>query len=85
MCWKVQQSNIIMAEQHEGENMSESTLNTPPERRYEVHKIDLPLSCPMPSMSGWDAHPRVFLDIEQNGEILCPYCGALYVLMDDKA
>lgn len=81
----VQQNNIIMAEQHEGENMSESTSNTPTERRYEVHKIDLPLSCPMPSMSSWDAHPRVFLDIEQNSEILCPYCGALYVLIGDKA
>jgi len=45
----------------------------------------LPLSCPMPSMSGWDAHPRVFLDIEQKGEILCPYCGALYVLVDGGA
>jgi uncharacterized Zn-finger protein len=35
-------------------------------------------------MSGWDAHPRVFLDIEQKGEILCPYCGALYVLNDKE-
>ncbi len=57
--------------------------NTPPERRYEVHKADLPLSCPMPGKSHWDAHPRVFLDIEEKGEVLCPYCGALYVLVDD--
>ncbi len=56
---------------------------TPPERRYEVHQADLPLSCPMPGQSHWDAHPRVFLDIEQKGEILCPYCGALYVLVAD--
>ena len=65
--------------------MSGSISNTPPERRYEIHKIDLPLSCPMPSMSGWDAHPRVFLKIDEKGEVLCPYCGALYVLMNDKA
>ena len=65
--------------------MCGSISNTPPERRYEIHKIDLPLSCPMPSMSGWDAHPRVFLKIDEKGEVLCPYCGALYVLMDDKA
>ena len=65
--------------------MSESISNPPPERRYEINKIDLPLSCPMPSMSGWDSHPRVFLEIDEKGEVLCPYCGALYVLMDDKA
>ncbi len=53
------------------------------ERRYEVKKSDLPLSCPMPGSSAWDSHPRVFLDIEQKGEILCPYCGAQYVLIDD--
>lgn len=52
------------------------------ERRYEVTKQDLPLSCPMPSMVGWNAHPRVFLDIESKGEILCPYCGTRYVLVD---
>jgi uncharacterized Zn-finger protein len=64
--------------------MSEQQPNTPPERRFEVQRSDLPLSCPMPSMSGWVAHPRLFLDIEQKGEILCPYCGALYVLNDQK-
>ncbi len=65
--------------------MSKSTTNTPAERRYEIHRSDLPLSCPTASMSAWDAHPRVFLDIERTGEVLCPYCGAVYVLIDDKA
>ena len=64
--------------------MTKQHSNTPPERRYDVKRSDLPLSCPMPSMSGWYAHPRVFLDIEQQGEILCPYCGALYVLVDGE-
>jgi len=64
--------------------MSGSTTNTPTERRYEIHKSDLPLSCPRPSMPAWDAHPRVFLDVEQKGEVLCPYCGAVYILMDDE-
>jgi len=53
-----------------------------PERRYEVTKSDLPLSCPRPGESHWDQHPRVFLDIEKTGEVLCPYCGAYYVLTD---
>ncbi|OGI37644.1 MAG: hypothetical protein A2V91_00615 [Candidatus Muproteobacteria bacterium RBG_16_64_10] len=50
------------------------------ERRYEVTRADLPLHCPMPGMRLWDAHPRVYLAIENTGEARCPYCGALYVL-----
>ncbi|PLX54491.1 MAG: hypothetical protein C0629_17470 [Chromatiales bacterium] len=34
----------------------------------------------MPGMTAWNSHPRVFLPIEQTGEAICPYCGALYVL-----
>jgi uncharacterized Zn-finger protein len=26
----------------------------------------------------WNAHPRVFLDIERTGEAMCPYCGTRY-------
>lgn len=48
--------------------------------RYEVTRNDLPLSCPMPSMTLWNSHPKVFLPIEASGEAKCPYCGALYVL-----
>ncbi|HET8900106.1 MAG TPA: zinc-finger domain-containing protein [Rhodanobacteraceae bacterium] len=52
-------------------------------RRYEVTRSDLPLSCPMPEMMLWNAHPRIYLPIEgDGGESLCPYCGALYVLRD---
>lgn len=53
------------------------------EKRYEIHRADLPLSCPMPEMKIWNAHPRVYLDIEQNGEVLCPYCGATYTLVEN--
>ena len=49
---------------------------------YEVRSTDLPLSCPMPNMTLWDAHPKVYLDIQSNGEVSCPYCGALYVLVE---
>lgn len=54
-----------------------------PERlsRYvEVTEDDLPLHCPTPGMSLWNAHPRVFLPIEETGEALCPYCGTQYRL-----
>jgi uncharacterized Zn-finger protein len=51
------------------------------QNRYEVTRADLPLSCPMPGMRLWDAHPKVYLAIEDEaGESVCPYCGAHYVL-----
>ncbi len=49
-------------------------------RDIEVTAQDLPLHCPMPSMLLWNAHPRVFLPIEQTGDALCPYCGTRYHL-----
>ncbi|ROR29604.1 zinc-finger domain-containing protein [Inmirania thermothiophila] len=53
-------------------------------RRYEVTRADLPLSCPMPGMSVWNSHPRVYLPIAEapDGRVRCPYCGAEYVLVD---
>ena len=53
------------------------------QQRYEVHRGDLPLSCPSPSMALWNSHPRVYLPIEaEGGTSTCPYCGAQYVLID---
>ena len=52
--------------------------------RYEITKADLPLHCPMPGMSLWNSHPRVFLEIEEHGSAKCPYCGADYVLVESK-
>ena len=53
------------------------------ENRYKVTSADLPLSCPMPGMSLWNSHPKVYLPIEHTGEAKCPYCGADYALRDD--
>ncbi len=53
------------------------------ENRYAVTRADLPLSCPMPGMSLWNSHPKVYLPIEDKGTVKCPYCGADYVLVDD--
>ncbi len=54
------------------------------EKRYTVHRADLPLSCPTPEMALWNSHPRVYLPIESepNGEAACPYCGSVFVLAD---
>jgi len=51
---------------------------------YEVIRSDLPLHCPMDGMSLWNSHPRVYLPIEDKGAAKCPYCGADYVLVDEK-
>ena len=58
------------------------TMQANTENRYEVTRADLPLSCPMPAMSLWNSHPKVYLPIEKTGSATCPYCGALYVLKD---
>jgi len=47
---------------------------------YDVTVADLPLSCPMPQMSLWNSHPRVYLAIEKTGWAKCPYCGAEFNL-----
>ena len=51
-------------------------------RHIEVTAQNLPLHCPMPDMLKWNAHPRVYLEIEKTGEALCPYCGTSYKLTD---
>ena len=52
------------------------------ENRYDIGHRDLPLSCPMPGMSLWNSHPKVYLAVEATGSAKCPYCGAVYVLKD---
>lgn len=50
------------------------------EHHYTVTTADLPLSCPMPGMSLWNSHPRVYLAVEATGWAKCPYCGAEFSL-----
>src|SRR3546814_14121815 len=52
------------------------------QQRYAVHRSDLPLSCPLPSMGLWNSHPRVYMAIEtQGGESDCPYWREHFVLV----
>ena len=46
---------------------------------------DLPVFCPNPAMPLWSSHPRVFLDITDEGEAKCPYCGTIYILRGPAA
>lgn len=52
-------------------------------RTYEIHRKDLPLSCPTDEMILWNAHPKVYLPIEKTGKEICPYCGSCFILQDD--
>ncbi|MFC3874451.1 zinc-finger domain-containing protein [Neisseria musculi] len=45
-----------------------------------VTPYDLPLHCSGPQNEVWNGHPRVFLPIQSNGAIECPYCGVVYRL-----
>jgi uncharacterized Zn-finger protein len=47
---------------------------------YEITAAELPLHCPMPEMSLWNSHPRVYLPVEATGKAKCPYCGAEFIL-----
>ncbi len=44
----------------------------------EVTAADLPLFCSAPSTAQWAGHPRVYLPVEETGEIVCPYCSVRY-------
>ena len=50
---------------------------------YEVTKDALPLHCPMPETSLWNSHPRVYIPLQETGEYRCPYCGAVYRLVEE--
>lgn len=52
------------------------------EKKVAVNRVDLPLSCPLPNQKLWNAHPRVYLPVEDEGGASCPYCGTHYVLSD---
>jgi len=63
----------------DAKNESLEYANT--QKQVEVSRADLPLSCPQPKQKLWNAHPRVYLPVEDNGEVNCPYCGTHYILL----
>jgi len=53
--------------------------------RVVVSRKDLPVYCPPADASLWNAHPRVYIPVEENGgQARCIYCGTLYVLEDEE-
>ncbi len=57
---------------------------TPNDRRaIEISRSQLPLHCPTTDMSLWNSHPRVFLPVEEKGQVTCPYCGTEFLLKNN--
>ncbi len=57
-------------------------VSTSEESVFHIKKDQLPLHCPLPEMSLWNQHPRVYLPIESTGKSKCPYCGSEFILED---
>lgn len=55
------------------------------QKKIDITSHDLPLSCPTPEQSLWNAHPKVYLPIEKTGEAACPYCGTDFHMVDFQA
>jgi uncharacterized Zn-finger protein len=55
-------------------------VSTSNESLFHIKKDQLPLHCPLPEMSLWNQHPRVYLPIEDSGRGKCPYCGSEFIL-----
>lgn len=52
------------------------------QNKKTITHAELPLCCPTVDERLWDGHPRVYLDIEKTGEVVCPYCETHYALAD---
>jgi uncharacterized Zn-finger protein len=66
----------------ESENDTHDKKTPNAQRHYKISTSDLPLHCPLDSMSLWNSHPRVYLPIEETGQAKCPYCGTDFTLED---
>lgn len=51
----------------------------------ELSVDDLPAACPRTSTALWALHPRVFLDVVNQDEATCPYCGTRYRFRHDAS
>jgi uncharacterized Zn-finger protein len=49
-----------------------------------VSQSELPVVCPNPRMPLWSSHPKVFLELNDEGVAKCPYCGTRYRLQEAK-
>jgi uncharacterized Zn-finger protein len=58
-------------------------VNQVTRKHVEITVHDLPLTCPMPSMTQWNSHPKVALRLDEHGVAHCPYCSTEYQIKGD--
>lgn len=64
-----------------------AVLYCQPANTEEVHELDASemledseICCPPFEDCLWSSHPRVFLKLDDYGQVKCPYCNTLYTL-----
>ena len=55
-------------------------VSTSSESVFRIKNDQVPLHCPLPEMSLWNQHPKVYIPIEETGKGKCPYCGTEFIL-----
>ncbi|MFZ9035623.1 MAG: zinc-finger domain-containing protein [Francisellaceae bacterium] len=41
------------------------------------------ICCPTPETPSWNQHPRVYIDLEDVNEGVCPYCSTHFIVKDN--
>jgi len=54
--------------------------NSNQSKTIRVKTSELPVSCPPNSSETWNLHPKVYLNLSNNGEAYCQYCSTHFVL-----
>ncbi|MDB6097076.1 MAG: hypothetical protein JWM09_1354 [Francisellaceae bacterium] len=52
-------------------------------KTHEITLKDLPLACPGPLQPIWNLHPKIFLKLNAQNQVTCPYCSTHYILKVD--
>ena len=47
-------------------------VSTSAETVFRIKKEQLPLHCPLPEMSLWNQHPKVYIPLDKKGQGKCP-------------
>jgi uncharacterized Zn-finger protein len=53
-------------------------------KQYLVKSQEETIVCPPVDERIWDAHPRVYLKLDENHHIHCPYCGTEFILQEES-
>lgn len=42
------------------------------------------IACPPVNVDVWNLHPRVYLALDADGSVTCPYCGDIFTMDESK-